>query len=331
MKPTTIVLIGAGGIARAHLGAAEGLGQRVKVTAVIEPNPANLEAAVKRTGARGFASSEAFFAADPKSIAQAALICTPPNARLALVQSTLSAGLSVLVEKPLAHRFDDAKKLIELSKKSPELLAAVGYCHRFTPAMIEMKRRADAGELGEVLRFENTFACWFPSMEQHWMSDPAVSGGGSFLDTGCHSLDLFRYLVGQAPIVSAVMGELWKGRGESHGTVTVRSTSTARHTRCVGVIQSGWAEAARFTVGLVGTKASLFYDYEKPTELVVVPSEGARSVVAVETHDVRFQRQLESFAAAVAGDRPALLPASFDDGLQVARLVDETGRLRQVI
>jgi predicted dehydrogenase len=325
------VLIGAGGISRAHLSALEAMKSTARLTAVVEPNVASRDAVVERTGATGFADLSSFVAAGGSKLAQAALVCTPPNVRTDIVRSLATAGLSVFVEKPIAHQLAAAKTLLDVARSNAAGHFAVGYCHRFTPAMIEMKRRADAGELGQVLRFENTFACWFPSMQQHWMSEPTVSGGGSFLDTGCHSLDLFRFLIGDATAVSAVFGSLWKGRGESHATVVVRSVSTARHTQCVGVIQSGWAEAARFTVGLVGTKSSIFYDYEKPTELLVVPSEGQRRTESVETHEVRFQRQLESFTSLMSGTRAGSGPANFDDGVAVAKLVDETARIRQII
>jgi predicted dehydrogenase len=326
-----LALIGAGGISRAHLAAVDALKGAVKVTAVVEPGADARKAAVERTGAKGFESVEAFMAAKPREIAQAALVCTPPSARMIIVGKVLASGLAVMVEKPIAHKLADAQALLGMSYQYRNVVAAVGYCHRFTPAMIEMKKRADAGELGTVVRFENTFACWHPTMEKHWMSDPAASGGGSFIDTGCHSLDLYRYLVGDGTIASASYHELWKGRGETTGNVVVRPAKNARHKQAIGLINSGWQEPASFTVRLTGTKGSLFYDYEAPQTLVWTPSEGDRKTLTVQTHEVRFEKQLEAFAKAVQGEMPDVKPATFDDGTQVAKLVDEAGRVRVII
>jgi predicted dehydrogenase len=214
---------------------------------------------------------------------------------------------------------------VELAQGYPMVTTAVGYCHRFVPAILEMQRMLRAGELGTVVRFENTFACWFPQMAQRWMSDVRVSGGGSLIDTGSHSLDLFRFLLGQGKVVGASFRHEWEGRGESNATVLVQGGSSA------GVIASGWAEPARFIVSLVGTRAMASYDYDRPQELHIKPSQGEAKIVAVETHEVRFERQLLAFAEVASGraDRGGL--ASFEDGLAVAQMVAEAQRVASII
>src|SRR5438128_528183 len=83
--------------------------------------------------------------------------------------------------------------------------------------------RIATGQLAAVSRFENTFASPFPQMREHWMSEPAVSGGGSFVDSASHGLDLFLYLIGPAKVRSAVFHHAWPGRGESSATALLRS------------------------------------------------------------------------------------------------------------
>ena len=56
-----------------------------------------------------------------------------------------------MVEKPLAHNLDDARMLAALASRHPNIPTAVGYCHRFTPAIIEMKRRIATDELGNLV------------------------------------------------------------------------------------------------------------------------------------------------------------------------------------
>jgi len=179
-----------------------------------------------------------------------------------------------------------------------------------------------AGSIGEISRFENTFAAPLGKMKDHWMSDVAVSGGGSFIDTGCHSLDLFLYLLGTGKVKSAVFHHAWPGRGESSATALLRSDKGVP-----GVIQSGWTEPARFAVTVVGTRGSLSYDYDFAEELRFRPNEGAEEKIAVETHEVRFQRQLEAFADAASGKTPAIAPASFADGVITAERVAEAQAL----
>ena len=130
-------------------------------------------------------------------------------------------------------------------------------------------------------------------MQTHWMSDPSTSGG-SFSDTGCHSLDLFRYLIGEGQVKAAALHHAWPGRGDSNATVFLQSNSTA------GVIFSGWAEADRWTVTVVGTKGTLAFDFEKPQQLEWRPTSQSSQTIKVESADVRFSRQLQAFVAHAA-------------------------------
>lgn len=278
-----IALIGVGGIATAHLGAADQLGD-VIVAAAVDSSPQALEKLAGKT--ETFSSVGAMLDADVKL--DGAVVCTPPQARADVLKPLFDRNIPVLCEKPLARTADEARKLAEAGNDR----SAVGYCHRFTPAILEMKRRLAAGELGKPVRFENTFASWHPTMKDRWMSDEPVSGGGSFIDTGCHSLDLFRFLLGDGRVEAAAFNRAWTGRGESNATVLLAADASG----AAGVIASGWQEPERFTVTLVGTEALLSYDYMKPTELLFQPSHsGPGRTLEVESHEVRFARQLDAF------------------------------------
>ena len=321
MSHFAVALIGGGNIAKAHAAAAKESGGRVRIAAVVDPADAARESMMRDTGATGFASTDALLASSEAFKIRGAIVATPPNARLPIVRALLERGIAVLVEKPLAHTLSDARQLNDLAERYPRVVTAVGYCHRFTPAIAEIKKRLAAGEIGEVSRFENTFACPLPKMQSHWMSDPAVSGGGSFIDTGSHSLDLFHHLLGAGEVLAATFHRAWPGRGESSATVLLGQATGSGMSRAAGVIQSGWLEPARFTLTIVGTRGSLSYDYDRPTELLHRSNSGEAQKLEVEDHGRRFTMQLQAFAdTAVNGARPPL--ASFRDGLVAAALVD---------
>jgi predicted dehydrogenase len=315
MSEFKVGLIGGGGISRAHLAAARNSGGRVEVVASADPSEAARKHLADATGgAPVFASADELFARDVEL--DGVVVCTPPSARVPIVQAALARGVAVLVEKPLAHTLADARALADLAAQHPSVATAVGYCHRFVPAVVEMKRRLDAGEIGELVRFENVFASFFPSMQHHWMSDPAVSGGGALMDTGSHSFDLFRHLVGDGRVTAAAFQYAWPGRGESSATVLVQSG------RGAGVVQSGWLEPARFTLALVGTTGSLVYDYDRPTEMVHRPVDASPKVVRVDAHETRFERQLLAFAAFARGGEIAGL-CDFPAAARVSEMIDQ--------
>jgi predicted dehydrogenase len=321
-----VAFVGTGGIAGAHASAAEASGGAVKVVAAVDTNAEALAKFTEKWGVPGFASFDALLKAiDSKSIGvDGIVLCTPPSYRLEPVQKAAERGLAVLIEKPLARTGAEARQVAEVAKKHPKACVALGYCHRFAPAVVEMKRLVAAGKIGTLTRFENAFAFHHPPMSERWFSDPAVSGGGSFIDTGCHSLDLFHFLVGRPKTLAAVFHKAWPGRGESEATALVAATDGS-HKGTAGVILAGWMEPERFTVDLIGTGGSLHYDYMKAEELVYRPSLGASETMKVETHEVRFAKQLTGWAKAArsGGGREAWGNlAGVDEGVAAAEAVD---------
>jgi predicted dehydrogenase len=323
-------IIGAGGIANAHVGAVKASGGKLSVTAVIDPVEANRAKIAEAVGAgKTYASYDEFEADLGKGVqADGVIVCTPPSVRNVIVEKALRKRLHVLTEKPLAHTASESRAIAELAKGAKSV-TAVAYCHRFTPAILEMKKLIAAGKIGTLERFENVFACDLPGHQTKWFSDKSAAGGGAFIDMGCHSLDLYHFVVGPSKVAGSVFFHKWPGRTETAATVLVKHSGPGKTnipSGVAGVIVSGWSETARFTLALVGTNGMLSYDYEKPTELVFKDLNGKAEVLTVETHDVRFAKQLQAFADfAQGGANPGI--ASFGEGVQAAEAVEAAERL----
>lgn len=330
-------LIGAGGIARAHVAAAETLGggsEGVRIVGVVDPVREAREKLAEATGAQAFADfSSMWRGLEADQRPAGVVVCTPPSARLEVVEQALAHGLGVLIEKPPAHNLADARRLVQLAEAHPDLPSVVGFCHRFTPAVDTMIQQVRAGLIGSVVRFENTFAAHLPHLQEAWMSDPVRSGGGSLIDTGLHSLDLFRYLFGESEVRGAVLREGWVGRGESNATVLLASRpdtpsddpqgvgQITGDTPVAGVVACGWAESSRFDLRLVGTQGSLFYDFNDATTLHHTDLQGQTHRLEVAPHDVRFARQLEAFADRLRGTDIRRPTCDFAGGLASLSLV----------
>ena len=328
-----IAIIGAGGISGAHSGAAKNSGGRVAISAVVDLNQAAREKLAGEHNAKAFASVEDLLKACKKGDVHVhgVVVCTPPSARIKIVEACLKAGLPVLSEKPIAHTLADAKKLAALAKKHAKVKTFVAYCHRFAPAVLKMRELMNAGKIGNLVRFENAFACDLPGHKDKWFSDPKKAGGGAYLDMGSHSIDLFQFMVGTPETKGAVFTKKWKGRTETAATVLVKSTKPAAGTKnnakgVAGTIISGWAETSRFTVALVGDQGMLFYDYEKPGEIIFKDLLGKAESMPIEDHGVRFTRQLVAFADAVQAKAKTNL-ATFADGLADAAANDKAAKL----
>jgi UDP-2-acetamido-3-amino-2,3-dideoxy-glucuronate N-acetyltransferase len=79
----------------------------------------------------------------------AVAIATPAASHYRLARAALRAGKHAFVEKPLALRSVEAERLIELARASGRTLM-VGHLPRYHPAVVELKRLCDDGELGRV-------------------------------------------------------------------------------------------------------------------------------------------------------------------------------------
>lgn len=247
-------LVGAGGIGRTHLASYDRV-REARIVAVTDINEEIARAAAQQLGVDAFRSVEEML---DQCELDAVDICTPPVAHLDAALPAIERGLHVLCEKPLAHHPDAAQRMVQAAEsKGVKLMTA--FCHRFHPPIMALKRLIDAGELGEVVMFRNRFAGPFKGVEERWFSDKEVAGGGVLMDTSVHSIDLFRFLVGEVVRVQAVTRQTNPAIGEVEDTaIALLSTSDNR----MGVVEASWVLAAGFNVVEVyGTEGAAMVHY----------------------------------------------------------------------
>lgn len=121
-------------------------------------------------------------------------VCTPTIYHAENTIDAISAGKHVLVEKPMATKLSDCKKMIDKAKKTKVNLM-IGQTYRFYPSSIKAKEILDSGIIGKV-KMVLDFGLepgHLPrkAKSPHWM-DNRKYGGGVFFDT-IHSIDKLRY------------------------------------------------------------------------------------------------------------------------------------------
>jgi predicted dehydrogenase len=95
-------------------------------------------------------------------------------------------GIHVLVEKPIASTVAEAEEMIEQAGVH-DVRLAVGHIERFNPAVIELKKRLDKGELGQVFMIQARRMGPFPERIQDM---------GVVIDLAAHDIDVMYYLLG---------------------------------------------------------------------------------------------------------------------------------------
>lgn len=312
--PIRVALIGAGGIGRVHRAAwAKVRGARIVAVVDVDADRAGRMAA--EVGAEAFADCATML---ERVRPDAVDVCTPPAMHRPNVEAALAAGAHVICEKPLADTPSNALAMVEAAAASGRLLMTA-FCHRFHPPVARLKRLIEAGTLGRVGMFRNRFAGPFVGIEEVWFSDPDLSGGGCLMDTSVHSVDLFRFLVGEVRRVRGAgvrLNDRLKPGVEDTAAMLLEGESGA-----IGVIEASWVlEAGVNVIEVYGTKGVAEVHYwdgyasryrtKSKNEWRPLPEKGDR-----------FVGELTHFAQAVRGEAP--LSVTGHDGLRAVQIVYE--------
>jgi predicted dehydrogenase len=189
-------LIGAGGIARQHLGCLRTLPD-VEVVAVCDLSPSAAEATAERF------SVPAWFT-DHRTMLERARpevvhVTTPPTSHFLLAMDSLQAGAHVIVEKPATSTLDELEKLL---RRAGEVGRALVEDHNyvFNRAPRAILDRIESGEFGAVAHLE-VLIC-LDLFGPGGFADPNVShpalalAGGAIADFLPHLASLAHAFVG---------------------------------------------------------------------------------------------------------------------------------------
>ncbi len=134
------------------------------------------------------------------------VVASPNRTHVPLASAALAAGMHVVVDKPLAPRVADGRRLVELAERADRLLT-VFHNRRWDGDFLTVRRLIDGGALGEVWRFESRFERWRPEVHADaWRELADVDeAGGVLFDLGSHLVDQALVLFGP---VSGVYGEI---------------------------------------------------------------------------------------------------------------------------
>ncbi|SFC44622.1 Predicted dehydrogenase [Halobiforma haloterrestris] len=282
----------------------------------------------------------------------AVIITTPNRFHEEYAVDAFERGLHVLLEKPLAHSLESARR-IAVAADDADGVCMVGFDKRFLNAVRLVRDRIERGEFGEVTHVEANYVRrrGVPSRGS-WFTRREISGGGALIDLGVHALDLSMYLLGYPdPVdVSGVTRsefgsreeyaylEMW---GDDRGADAFDvDDSASAFVRCADdrtiSLEVAWATNRPATHEFVvrGTEAAARFDL-LTNELSVHTASADGPDHLIDTsidageNDTHADEQAAFFEAIAAGGEAG---GSVADALTVQRIVDgiyrssETGR-----
>ncbi|MDR1279210.1 MAG: Gfo/Idh/MocA family oxidoreductase [Opitutaceae bacterium] len=138
------------------------------------------------------------------------IVCAENTRHLPLLRKVLPAGRPVFCEKPLVTTTADLAEVQTLLRAHPATLFC-GYFQPFDADMLAVTQLLRDHAFGRItrIRYRNAhhaaYGRWFDNPDLAWFHNPALSGGGAFMDMGTHALHLVRTLFGPATEVWATI------------------------------------------------------------------------------------------------------------------------------
>lgn len=292
MSSSRVGLIGAGGIARAHLPAWLAMGADVTVY-----SEAGADALVSECGGGSVVGSldELIASCDVVDIV------TPTPTHRDLSEIALRAGRDVVCEKPLGRDVDDARSIVDLAAALGRQVYP-GHVVRFFPEYAAMRQAVVDGVIGTpaVARFTRTGS--FPRWAD-WFADDAQSGGVVF-DLMVHDLDIARWVMGE---VTEVYATAARDRSASGADVSVAEAVLTHAGGAISYVRAVWgAPGTTFwtSFNVAGDGGVLRFDTRDEASFRL--DGGASAAAGAMLPDLGFVEspyltELREFAAAFAG------------------------------
>lgn len=194
-------MVGCGDVAEVKAGPGLQKADGSTLLAVMRRDRARAEDFARRHGVPRVHAGAWDLMADPD--VDAVYVATPPSTHRELALMAAEAGKPCLVEKPMALNHDECVEMVDVFR-TRGLPLWVAYYRRALPRFLLVRDLLNCGAIGRVTsaQVELFQALARGDDARGWRFDPAIGGGGLFLDMGSHGLDLLDFLIGPVGEVS---------------------------------------------------------------------------------------------------------------------------------
>src|SRR5262245_50756835 len=139
---TRVAVIGAGSMGRNHTRVYREIPD-AELVGVVDENRGSAEEIARLNNTQPYDDlSRLLDEAKPEAVT----VAVPTQVHYEVVKQALEGGCHILVEKPIAATVEEAQDLMQLAKNVGKVLM-VGHIERFNPAIIELKKRLETGQL----------------------------------------------------------------------------------------------------------------------------------------------------------------------------------------
>lgn len=234
----------------------------------------------------------------------AVIIATPTPTHADIAIKCIENGTSVLIEKPIAHNLDAAKKIRDAVKAS-NVVATVGYIERYNPVFVELLQRVKDNAFGDITSINIKRVGGIPR-----------SADNVVVDVMTHDLNLLLALFGRYP--EQTYTHFREAGKVVHSAQTLLDFDTASAT-----CEANWVSPTKIrTIVLTGTGSYAEVDMIKQE----ITQFDANTRVTRVFNEEPLKNELTAFLKAVeTGDVSNLV--SISDAIDTLLLTQQVGEL----
>lgn len=202
----------------------------------------------------------------------AVYIATPVGSHLDYALQVCAAGKPCYVEKPMTRNTTEAERMVNAFRDA-NIPLFVAYYRRALPRFLKAKALVAEGRIGTLssVSYRSTQPAHTRAGELPWRLNAEESGGGLFMDVGCHTLDIIDFIAG--PLL-AVQGQ-------------------ATNVASAHAVEDGVAITFRLKSGGLGS-ASWNFAADQYTELIVFSgTEGQITMSTFSQESVKLEHDKE--------------------------------------
>jgi predicted dehydrogenase len=175
---------------------------------------------------------------------QAVVVYTNTFDHRAVVEACARRGVHVMMEKPLAVSFDDAKAM-QSAAQNGNIHVLVNYettWYRSNHAAYDLVQEGAVGDVRKIVVHDGHRGPKEISVQPEflaWLTDPKLNGAGALFDFGCYGADLATWLMnGQRPLsVTAVTQTI---KPDIYSRVDDEATIVLKYPKAQAIIQASW-------------------------------------------------------------------------------------------
>jgi UDP-N-acetylglucosamine 3-dehydrogenase len=222
----------------------------VSLAAVCDRDKTRLAAVIRGRTAHRYTDYREMFRSERLD---AAIVAVPTRLHEEVALAAIDAGAAVLVEKPLAATLAEGYRLAEAAAKAGIPLMA-GHIERFSPAIVETRRRVTAGDVGRILQLASRRLGPFAARTRDV---------GVIHDLAYHDIDVMRFIL--AAEVERVYAETQTAvRTEFEDGVIgqMRFEAFNGQPGPIGLVQVNWLTPRKMRdLSVLGERGLLIADY----------------------------------------------------------------------